>query len=141
MFFILLALGWWGNRTWPTSMPGVDAMIRIALAIALLATGIVFATSSTQGLIRAKTTVNPYGEATGLVTSGLYSVSRNPFYVALVALLAGLGLLFDNAWQLAASILLFVALDLLVIRGEERFLRDRFGEEWAHYASQVRRWL
>jgi protein-S-isoprenylcysteine O-methyltransferase Ste14 len=141
MFLFLLVLGWWGNRIWPTSIPLLPAAIRVGLAMVLLATGAVFAATSMQKFVRAKTTVNPYGEASRLVTRGLYSISRNPFYVALVALLAGAGLLSANAWTLAAALLLFVALDLLVIRGEERFLRDRFGDEWDQYVRRARRWL
>jgi protein-S-isoprenylcysteine O-methyltransferase Ste14 len=76
-----------------------------------------------------------------LVTSGPYRFSRNPMYVGLSALYLGLALLFNVAWPLALFPVVVMALFRLVIRREERYLAEAFGETYALYAQRVRRWL
>jgi protein-S-isoprenylcysteine O-methyltransferase Ste14 len=75
-----------------------------------------------------------------LQTGGPYRYSRNPMYAgALVMSAAGfLGTL--NPLCLAASIFA-AAVHHFIVRAEERFLKDRFGEAWDRYAARVRRYL
>jgi len=91
--------------------------------------------------LRARTAIIPHQPATRLVRSGPYRVSRNPMYTALTSLYLGLGLLFNVAWPLVALPLVLVSLWTFVIRHEERYLRAAFGDEYAAFARDVRRWL
>jgi protein-S-isoprenylcysteine O-methyltransferase Ste14 len=82
------------------------------------------------------------GQAThAMIEEGPYRLSRNPLYVGLLALYLGLALLRPTLWGL----LLFPTAVLLVswgaIRPEERFLHQRFGQQYDDYAARVRRWL
>jgi protein-S-isoprenylcysteine O-methyltransferase Ste14 len=76
-----------------------------------------------------------------LLTSGPYRFTRNPLY------LGGNVLMFLGAAFLLGSPggILLTALGLIptqiMIRREERQLARRFGDEWAHYAARVRRWI
>jgi len=47
----------------------------------------------------------------------------------------------NSAWFLAGSALLLLLLDRVVVRREERAIRDAFGPDSQAYASRVRRWL
>jgi protein-S-isoprenylcysteine O-methyltransferase Ste14 len=82
------------------------------------------------------------GQATqAMIEEGPYRLSRNPLYVGLLALYAGLALLVPTFWGL---VLLPVAVLLVqwgAIRPEERFLHERFGPAYDDYARRVRRWL
>lgn len=46
-----------------------------------------------------------------------------------------------NAAAWLALPLFVVLLNQLQIKGEERVLRERFGDDYARYTARVRRWL
>jgi protein-S-isoprenylcysteine O-methyltransferase Ste14 len=75
-----------------------------------------------------------------LVTTGIFAVSRNPIYVGFFVFLLGQFLVFPG-WTpliaLAAASLLF---HRQVLR-EEKFMRQRYGQEYAEYCGRVRRYL
>jgi Putative protein-S-isoprenylcysteine methyltransferase len=75
-----------------------------------------------------------------LVTTGVFSLSRNPIYVAFGFVLLGQFLVFPN-WvplvYLAAGSWL---IHRQVLR-EEEFLRQRYGQEYDDYCNRVRRYL
>lgn len=107
-------------------------LVLLGLAIVILA-GMQFR--------RAGTTIRPFGKSSALVTSGLFSMSRNPIYVAMVVSLAGIALLAGSlsAWL---PIPLFIWLiQQNVIRDEETMLLDVFGDEYRAYQQRVRRWI
>jgi len=90
---------------------------------------------------RARTSVVPTRPASALVTSGPYRITRNPMYVGMAALYAGLALWFGVIWALALLPPVLIVVDRLVIAREERYLEARFGEEYREYRRRVRRWL
>ena len=76
-----------------------------------------------------------------VVRTGIYKFSRNPMYVGFFLMLLAWSV---NMQQLLAVPLLvaFVAyLTRYQIIPEERFLKDKFGNEYIDYCRQVRRWL
>ena len=80
-------------------------------------------------------------DVTTLVVDGPYRHSRNPLYVALLAILSGFALLLDNAWlALLAPVLLGCLRQLVVVR-EEVFLAHRVGAAYTDYRRRVRRWI
>jgi protein-S-isoprenylcysteine O-methyltransferase Ste14 len=76
-----------------------------------------------------------------LVTNEAFRYSRNPMYVGVVSILAGLGLAAGSLPMLLSAIPMFLYLDWYVIRREEKYLRRRFGIEYEIYCRNVRRWL
>lgn len=75
-----------------------------------------------------------------LRTNGLYRYSRNPQYVADVAILVGIGLL--SASLLAWPVVLSGNLALAVAPfAEEPWLEERYGEAYKKYRSSTRRFL
>jgi protein-S-isoprenylcysteine O-methyltransferase Ste14 len=90
---------------------------------------------------RVGTNVKPWQPATALVTSGLYRRTRNPMYLGMSLLYAGLALLFNS---IIALLLLFVVIPIVqtqVIAREERYLEARFGDDYRAYRARVRRWF
>lgn len=93
---------------------------------------------------RAGTTVNPTkpNQASSLVTTGIYEMSRNPMYLGFLALLIGWSLYLANAVVLMLVPIGFVAyMNRFQIAAEERALKSLFGDEYVSYARRVRRWL
>lgn len=75
---------------------------------------------------------------TELVTSGLFSVSRNPVFLGMVVSLVGLFFLTLNAISLLFLILGYVLIQVQ-IRLEEEFLYRQHGEKYLDYLIKVRR--
>jgi protein-S-isoprenylcysteine O-methyltransferase Ste14 len=84
----------------------------------------------------------PTGEPTDVIVSkGPYAYSRNPIYLAMVVLLAGVGLWANSLWFLGLSVLAIFLLQWGVISREETYLERKFGEDYISYKSRVRRWI
>jgi phospholipid methyltransferase len=75
-----------------------------------------------------------------LATTGPYAYTRNPLYLGSLILAVGFAISARNYWIGTLLILMFLAIYLPVIRGEEEYLRERF-PEFAEYARQVPRLL
>jgi len=90
---------------------------------------------------RHKTNIRPDRPAECLVTSGPFSYSRNPVYVGNIAIIVGLSLINGSAWYLLLAALMFVLIRELAVKREEAHMSARFGDQWASYRTQVRRWF
>ena len=90
---------------------------------------------------RDRTTVIPNRPANALVFTGPYRYTRNPMYVALALLTAGMGLWLNTWWVFLLLVPVVVAIDRFVIAREEAYLRRRFGSEYDAFARRVRRWV
>ena len=73
-----------------------------------------------------------------LAMTGPYAYTRNPLYLGSIIIAIGFGIASMNWWVAAIIIVLFLAIYLPVIRGEEEFLRGKF-PEFDQYAKEVPR--
>jgi len=78
--------------------------------------------------------------ATDLVTTGIFGISRNPIFLGVRLNMLGLFLVLPNAATLAIWLLGDVMLQVQVLL-EEDYLQDAHGEAYRRYMQQVRRWL
>jgi protein-S-isoprenylcysteine O-methyltransferase Ste14 len=93
---------------------------------------------------RAGTTVDPTRpeRASALVTTGVYSMTRNPMYLGMLLLIVAWGLWLANAAGMILGPLAFVLyIDRVQIPREERALAAAFGSDYTAYVGRVRRWL
>ncbi len=92
-------------------------------------------------MIRAGTSPDPGEPTKKIVVDGPFRLSRNPIYLSFTIIYAGITILTDASWP----ILLLPAAILVVQRGvidrEERYLEEKFGQEYMQYKARVRRWL
>ena len=141
-FFIYIALGVCAallQRLLPLSpltgstARSIGAMIMIVnLIIGLLAV---------RFMLAAKTSPNPYRPTNALVLSGPYRFSRNPMYVGLTLLYAGLMIFFELTWGLLLLPVVIWLITIWVVVPEERYLEQKVGTEYLNYRSRVRRWI
>ena len=75
-----------------------------------------------------------------LVTSGAFSISRNPLYMAFFMILAGIFLIFPTWLFFAYFIAGLWVIDRQVCL-EENSLRDIYGKEYNDYCNKVRRYI
>lgn len=88
-----------------------------------------------------KGTLSPLDPTKKLVIRGLYKYSRNPMYVGAMLILFGETLFYWSAALAIYSVLVFVGFKLFIILHEEPRCRRDFGNEYAEYCQNVRRWL
>jgi protein-S-isoprenylcysteine O-methyltransferase Ste14 len=129
------------ERYHPVSIFPDSLFPRIALSTALFGAFGVLLLLASRAFRQHSTTINPYGKATTLVSSGPFRYSRNPIYVGLLLVVVGFFVALNSAWQLAAAVLLLLLLHFGVVLREERFLAAAFGDEYRDYTRRVRRWL
>jgi protein-S-isoprenylcysteine O-methyltransferase Ste14 len=111
------------------------------LGLIPLVGGIVMAATASSAFRKAGTPVLPFERSTALVTGGLYSFTRNPMYLGMLLILAGVALLFGSVSTLLPIPVFAWMIQRNFILGEERFLEEIFGEQYLGYKRQVRRWL
>jgi protein-S-isoprenylcysteine O-methyltransferase Ste14 len=139
---LLAVLMWLAARVFPQA-----GMLFSGRGLVCAATGVAGLVLCALGVLpfrRAGTTVDPTRpeRASALVTTGIYSVSRNPMYLGMLLVIVAWGIYLANAAGLVLAPLAFVLyLDRVQIPREERALATAFGSDYAGYASRVRRWL
>jgi len=74
-----------------------------------------------------------------LTTTGLYAHTRNPLYLGSIVIAAGFAVASRSWWVVAILVVMFVAIYVPVIRGEEAFLRATFRDQFDEYCRRVPR--
>jgi protein-S-isoprenylcysteine O-methyltransferase Ste14 len=138
---ILLIAGMLAQRVMPLSLGLRSSRIAMIVGGAILVVAIAVAAAAIVRFRRHQTTVEPGQRPSALVTDGIFARSRNPIYVALVLIAAAIGIMSDSPWILLTALVLWVILDRVVVRSEEKMIEETFGEDYRAYKRRVRRWL
>ncbi len=117
--------------TWPQ---------RIVLAVILFAGAAGLAVPALRGFRSAGTHVEPWKPATALVTDGIFGWLRNPMYVGLTLILAGLAVLLASDWMLVMAVVFIAVIHFGVVKREERYLEAKFGDAYRAYKARVPRY-
>ena len=138
---IIGALMWVVNRSLPWG--GFTFEFREPAALLLLATGLLLMLAAAGQFFAAKTTINPMrpANASKLITTGVFAMSRNPIYLADLLILAAVAVWLSNVINAALPALFVCYLNRFQIAPEEHALSERFGEAYAAYRARVRRWV
>jgi len=113
---------------------------RIVIGVLLIVIGLGLAVSA-LGLFRsAKTHAEPWKPSTALVTEGIFKWLRNPMYVGVTLILAGLSILLASDWMLVMTIVFVPVIHFGVVKREERYLEAKFGEPYRQYLAKVPRY-
>ena len=76
-----------------------------------------------------------------LTTDGPFRYTRNPGYLSLAMIYAGIAVLRNALWAILLLPVVVFVIQREVIGREERYLERTFGEEYLDYKTSVRRWL
>ena len=74
-----------------------------------------------------------------LITSGVYSIVRNPVYSAFIFIFTGSLLLTANYFLLILPFVFWALLTILMKNTEEKWLKNEFGKEYEIYLKEVNR--
>ncbi|MET3648737.1 methyltransferase family protein [Phyllobacterium ifriqiyense] len=120
---------------------GIDWRFLAATGALLFVAGAAMMVAAAGLFRRRGTNAPPSRPTTLIVTTGPYRWTRNPMYLAMALIYAGLAIGFDWPIALALLPLVLTAIQTQVIAREERYLEAKFGDEYRRYKADVRRWL
>ena len=103
--------------------------------------GITMAAISAGMFKQAGTGIEPFDEATMLVTTGFYRFTRNPMYMGMFLMLLGVAFLMGSAGALLPVPVFVMIIRNNFVLGEERFMEAAFGQHYLDYKFEVRRWI
>lgn len=75
-----------------------------------------------------------------LVTEGVFSFSRNPFFLSIDLYFFGVAILLPNYFFIGFAFLTFVSIHFFILK-EEKFMRKVYGGAYENYKLKVRRYL
>ena len=90
-----------------------------------------------------QTTVTPLNpsSATKLITNGIYKYSRNPMYLGMSLVLAGISIMVNPIGGLALVSGFILYINQFQIEPEEKAMTKLFKNEFSEYKKYVRRWI
>lgn len=74
-----------------------------------------------------------------LITTGVYSATRNPIYSAFFLVCCGLILVANNLLLFFIPVICWIYMTVLLKRTEEKWLLNLYGEEYRSYCKKVNR--
>lgn len=144
--YLLLVLAFVGGVAAPVAaMAGLDPLtdnnvVRVAgLVIAAIAIAVTYLAQVGMG---SEWRIGiDRDEVTGLVTSGMFSVVRNPIFTAMIVTAIGFAAMVPNAIAITAMACLVIAIELQVRFVEEPHLVQLHGAAYRTYAARVGRFV
>ncbi len=114
----------------------------LAIGAVMTVTGIAIVARTVLDFVgQGQGTLARFGPPGRLVTTGLFAHCRNPMYVGVLSVLAGLSMAsrspISGIYLLSAA----AAFHLRVVRHEEPLAAETFPAEWPTYRRRVPRWV
>ena len=131
-----VVLGFLTDRLW--SVAFLPDVLQYVLGGALIAMSLAIMPWVLREFAKARTHFDARKPVVALITGGPFRFSRNPSYVAMTLLCIGVAVVTDTLWILLWLVPAVLILDVAVIRREERFSDQKFGEVCRDYTHRVR---
>jgi len=145
LFLGALLLGFVSDHLLPFPFPvsriGPAHWISAVIAGSLILTGIGVFAAGIRNFSSAATPVQGTKPTRALVTTGIHGWSRNPIYLGMFLIYAGIGLVVRSSWILILVLPVAIVMRYGVVAREETYLERRFGDAYRDYKARVRRWL
>lgn len=137
-FFIALVL----NFVYPLSL-GVNfsSYLLNITGISLMLSGLYIIALARKQFSKHNQPTDPGQPTSQLITTGVFSISRNPLYLGGNFFIAGFAMLCTLFWVLVFMPASLVACHYLLIVPEERYLAEKFGTLYLDYTATVNRWI
>lgn len=117
------------------------ALMSLLAGGGLILFGVAIGFTGIRNFARAATPFHSYQPVRALVTSGIHAWSRNPIYIGMLLVYAGIGLAARSPWVLILVLPLAITVRHVIVRREEKYLERHFGDAYRDYKARVRRWL
>ena len=139
IFFVMAVAAGVADRLLPLSI-GIGTMaLYVGGAVVLIAIlSIMYIARIFQKL---ETEIEPWKTTSRIIKSGPYRISRNPVYMLASGVPVGVGLAIDTYWGLIFGVIALWVVYHTAVKKEEKYLAEKFGQEYLEYKARVRRWL
>ena len=122
-------------------VPFLPPGIARTLGWALLSGGVVLVGWFQRTMRSADTTMRTDKPVSSLATDGPFRYTRNPGYLSLSMIYAGIAVRRNALWAVLLLPAVLLVIQREVIGREERYLERTFEEEYLNYKTSVRRWV
>lgn len=122
-------------------LPFFPALPSRILGAILFLGGLSLGMPAFRGMLKARTSPNPHRPTNALVFDGTYRITRNPMYLSMLIIYAGLSIFFQNPWFILFLPILAWMFTVWVIVPEEKYLEQKFGAQYLDFKTRVRRWI
>ncbi len=138
----MFALIIWLVRGFGPQIP-IYGNLKIGISLALVAIALFIDIAAFFEFRKFKTTINPLSpeKASSIVTTGIFSKTRNPMYLGMLILLIAWAIFNGAMIGLAIVPLFWAYITRFQIIPEERALIEKFGQEYLDYLKRVKPWL
>ena len=122
-------------------LPFLPRSVARSLGWLLLGNGVLLSGWFNFTMRRTDTPINPRKPVSKLVTDGPFHYTRNPAYLSLALIYAGVAVLRNALWAILFLPVVLYVIGRDQIEREEQYLERVFGEEYLEYKTSVRRWV
>ena len=128
--------------TYVVSAPlSLGPALSLSLVVITLAPSVLVLTLALLGHLRSGQNPEPWKTTPSILTTGVYRWTRNPMYLGMALGQLAIGFWFDSGWIIGFTAMSMACVHHFAIKLEEAYLLDKFGDEFASYMRQVRRWI
>ena len=139
IYVVPLVLGLMLDRRW--QVPFLPRGVARGLGFSLLGGGAVLNGWFLRTIRKTDVPIRTDKPVPRLTTEGPFRYSRNPSYLALAMIYAGIASVRNSLWAVLLLAPVVWVIGREVIGREERYLERAFGEEYLAYKGKVRRWV
>jgi len=115
--------------------------VRVGLGVAVAAAGLALVGSAFGWFRRTGQDPKPWESTPEIIASGPYRFTRNPMYLGMALVLAGIAVGFASGWILVGVPITLAIVHATAVRHEEAYLERKFGDTYLRYKRSVRRWI
>lgn len=121
----------------PMLSPGLSTIIWLSYFI----TGLFIILFAALHFLQFRTNIEAFKEPQKLITTGIFSKSRNPIYLGALLMMVGFAFYFNILSSFIFPPIFFLLANRWYIPHEENDAERLFGEKYQAYKKRVRRWL
>jgi protein-S-isoprenylcysteine O-methyltransferase Ste14 len=125
---------------WPLPSP-LEGLARYASGTLLILAGSALLVAAMRPFQETGQDPKPWESTPEIISTGIYRFTRNPMYLGMGLLQAGIGLALANSWVVGLVPISWLLIYAIAIRHEEAYLQAKFGNAYTDYKRSVRRWL
>ncbi len=113
---------------------------RIVIGVVLIGAGAALAIAGERAFRAVGTNTPPWKPTLNLATAGVFRYLRNPMYVGMTLMVAGLAVALASDWMLVLLVPTVWVVHHGVVLREERYLEQKFGEPYRRFKASVPRY-
>ena len=141
LVLVLVMAGLAANYAYPLPILS-DSVVRLTIAISFAAAGLLLMASAGRAFSRADEQFSHNVPTSSVVESGPFRFSRNPVYLSIGLVVAGLAFATNAGWIfITFHGIGYPLLHYFVVKPEEEYLKAVIGDAYSDYFSRVRRWI